>query len=52
MFRGLPTWHPILLSSDAEKLKAYADPEMRQKLHEEAVERTVEVPAVGYSRQW
>ena len=38
VFRGLPTWHPILLSSDEEKLKAYADPEVRAKLHEEAVE--------------
>ena len=26
MFRGLPTWHPILLPSDEEKLRAYADP--------------------------
>src|ERR1700724_653601 len=37
VFRGLPTWHPILLSSDEEKMKAYADPEIRAKLHEEAV---------------
>src|SRR5208282_1015896 len=25
-FRGAPTWHPILLSSDEEKLRAYGDP--------------------------
>ena len=25
-FRGAPTWHPILLSSDEDKIKAYADP--------------------------
>src|SRR5258707_1029705 len=25
-FRGSPTWHPILLASDDEKLRAYADP--------------------------
>jgi N-acyl-D-amino-acid deacylase len=37
VFRGLPTWHPILLSSDEEKMKAYADPVIRAKLHEEAV---------------
>ncbi len=51
-FRGSPTWHPILLSTDEEKLRAYADPAIRQKLHEEVVEHTVEVPAAGYSRQW
>ena len=26
VFRGSPTWHPILLASDDEKLRAYADP--------------------------
>src|SRR6266705_4165399 len=31
-FRGLPEWHPISLSSPAEMLKAYADPEMRKQL--------------------
>src|SRR6201993_4006283 len=50
-FRGSPTWHPILLSSDDEKLRAYADPAIRQKLHDEVVEHTVEVPAAGYSRE-
>ena len=44
VFRGSPTWHPILLSSDDEKLKAYADPAIRQKLHEEVVEQKVQVP--------
>src|SRR5712671_6989739 len=38
LFRGSPTWHPILLASDEEKLRAYADPEVRRKLHEEMVE--------------
>ena len=52
MFRGSPTWHPILLFSDDEKLNAYADPAIRQKLHEEVVEWKVEIPAAGYSRQW
>jgi N-acyl-D-aspartate/D-glutamate deacylase len=51
-FRGAPTWHPILLSSDEEKLRAYADPAIRQKLHDEVVEFKVEVPAAGYSRKW
>jgi N-acyl-D-aspartate/D-glutamate deacylase len=52
VFRGAPTWHPILLASDAEKLRAYSDPAIRQKLHEEVVEHTVTVPAAGYSRSW
>jgi N-acyl-D-amino-acid deacylase len=52
VFRGSPTWHPILLASDAEKLKAYSDPAIRQKLHDEVVEHKVEVPAAGYSRRW
>src|SRR5437667_375192 len=52
IFRGSPTWHPILLSSDEEKLKAYADPAIRQKLHDEVIEHKVEVPAAGYSCRW
>jgi N-acyl-D-aspartate/D-glutamate deacylase len=52
VFRGSPTWHPILLSSDEEKLKAYSNPAIRQKLHEEVVEHKVAVPAAGYSRRW
>jgi N-acyl-D-amino-acid deacylase len=52
VFRGAATWHSILLSSDEEKLKAYADPAIRQKLHDEVIEFKVEVPAAGYSRRW
>jgi N-acyl-D-amino-acid deacylase len=52
VFRGLPTWHPILLAADEEKLRAYADPAVRDKLHAEAVERTVAVQAVGFSKTW
>src|SRR6202023_3948604 len=51
VFRGLPTWHPILLSSDEEKMKAYADPEIRDKLHAEAVVNKPE-SAVGFSKTW
>src|SRR3989441_2266650 len=49
VFRGLPTWHPILLSSDEEKLKAYSDPEIRAKLQEEAVVNKPE-SAVRFSK--
>jgi len=52
VFRGLPTWHPILLASDEEKMRAYADPAIRDKLHAEAVERSVPVNVVGFSKTW
>ena len=51
-FRGLPTWHPILLASDEEKLRAYADPEVRKKLHAEAVEFKIDFSPAGISRTW
>src|SRR6266478_1271533 len=52
LFRGSPTWHPILPSSDEEKLRAYADPSVRQKLHEEMIEWKVEIPGGTISRNW
>jgi N-acyl-D-amino-acid deacylase len=51
-FRGLPTWHPILLSSPEEMLRAYSDPEIRKKLHEEAVEFKVSTPPPGICTTW
>jgi len=51
-FRGLPTWHPILIASDEEKLRAYSDPEIREKLHAEAVEFKVDTPPPGICRSW
>ena len=50
-FRGLPVWHPICLSSPEEMLKAYADPEVRKKLHAEAVEFK-SGPAIGLCSTW
>ncbi|HEX3953354.1 MAG TPA: amidohydrolase family protein, partial [Stellaceae bacterium] len=50
-FRGLPVWHPICLSSPEEQLKAYADPDVRRKLHEEAVEFK-SGPAIGICSTW
>ncbi len=52
LFRGSPTWHPILISSDEEKLVAYANPAIRQKLHEEMIEWTVEIPGGTISKNW
>jgi N-acyl-D-aspartate/D-glutamate deacylase len=51
-FRGLPTWHPILIASDEAKLRAYSDPEIRKKLHAEAVEFKVDTPPPGICRTW
>jgi N-acyl-D-aspartate/D-glutamate deacylase len=47
-----PTWDPILRSSDEEKLRAYSDPEVRKKLHEEAVEWSGDVPAINLAPNW
>src|SRR3954466_414646 len=50
-FRGIAVWHPICLSSPEEQLKAYADPEVRKKLHDEAVEFK-NGPAIGICSTW
>ena len=50
-FRGLPVWHPICLSSSQEMLKAYADPDIRKKLHAEAIDFVHGQPP-GLSRTW
>jgi N-acyl-D-aspartate/D-glutamate deacylase len=52
VFRGSPTWHPILLASDEEKLQAYSDPAVRQKLHDEVVEWKIDIPGGTLSRRW
>ena len=51
-FRGLPTWHPILLATDEEKLRAYSDPSVRKKLHDEAVEFKIDFNPAGICRTW
>jgi N-acyl-D-amino-acid deacylase len=51
-FRGLPSWHPILLASDEDKLHAYSDPEIRKKLHAEAIEFKVDTLPPGICRTW
>ena len=43
VFRGVPTWHPLLIASDEEKLRAYSDPEVRRKLHTEVVEWVADI---------
>jgi N-acyl-D-amino-acid deacylase len=51
-FRGLPTWHPILIAPDDEKLLAYSDPKIRKKLHAEAVEFKIDFIPLGICRTW
>jgi N-acyl-D-aspartate/D-glutamate deacylase len=50
-FRGMAVWHPICLSSPEDQLKAYADPEVRKKLHAEAIEFK-SGPAIGICSTW
>ncbi len=54
IFRGIPTWHPILLAPLEEKRRAYSDPEVRRKLHEEVVEWKQELrnTATEFGRNW
>jgi N-acyl-D-amino-acid deacylase len=52
VFRGVPTWHPILLAPDDEKLQAYRDPAVRKKLHQEVVEWTADIPGANLFRGW
>jgi N-acyl-D-aspartate/D-glutamate deacylase len=47
-----PSWDPILRLSDAEKIRAYSDPEVRKKLHDEAVEWTSQLPGSNLARNW
>src|SRR5262249_6099555 len=51
-FRGIPSWAPILRASDEEKLRAYSDPQVRKKLHHEAVEWNVEIPGKTMTKRW
>jgi N-acyl-D-amino-acid deacylase len=50
VFRSMPTWLPILQSSDDEKLAAYRDPQTRAKLRAE-VEAPL-TPDSTFSKRW
>jgi N-acyl-D-amino-acid deacylase len=50
VFRALPTWLPILQSSDEEKLRAYRDPGTREKLRLEADAPLT--PDSAFSKRW
>jgi N-acyl-D-aspartate/D-glutamate deacylase len=50
VFRGMPTWLPILQASDEEKLRAYRDPATRARLRAE-VEAPLG-PDSTFSKRW
>jgi N-acyl-D-amino-acid deacylase len=50
VFRGMPTWLPILQASDAEKLRSYGDPAVRAKLRAE-VDAPLG-PDSSFSKRW
>jgi N-acyl-D-aspartate/D-glutamate deacylase len=50
VFRSMPTWLPILQGPDADKLRAYRDPEIRRKLRAE-VEAPLG-PDSTFSKRW
>jgi len=50
VFRSMPTWLPILQSSDADKMRAYRDPEVRAKLRAEV--DGPQAPDPSFSRRW
>ena len=52
LFRGIPSWFPILRAEDDEKLQAYRDPQVRQKLHAEAVDWSGDTPDTNLARNW
>ena len=52
LFRGIPSWHPLLLASDEAKLQAYSDPEVRKRLHDEAVEWKADIPSRNVALNW
>ncbi|HEX2278608.1 MAG TPA: amidohydrolase family protein, partial [Candidatus Tectomicrobia bacterium] len=50
VFRGMPTWLPILQAADAEKLRAYRDPAVRDRLRAE-VDAPLG-PDSSFSKRW
>src|SRR5256712_11952448 len=50
VFRGMPTWVPILQGSDTEKMRAYRDPAMRARLRA-AVDAPLG-PDSTFSKRW
>jgi N-acyl-D-aspartate/D-glutamate deacylase len=51
VFRNVPSWQPIQIAPDDEKLKAYADASVRKLLHEEAIEWKKDIEG-NLARTW
>jgi N-acyl-D-aspartate/D-glutamate deacylase len=49
VFDGLPAWRPVMLGTPEEKLAAFRDPGVRERLRKEAVHDTFETT---FSRRW
>jgi N-acyl-D-aspartate/D-glutamate deacylase len=49
IFDGLPAWRPIMLQGAQEKLAAFANPVVRQRLYHDAVESSI---PTTFSRRW
>ena len=52
LWRASPSWRPILMGSDEEKMKAYRDPAFRQKLHDEVIDFKVEMARRDFALNW
>lgn len=50
LFRGMPSWHPILIAPDHDKLRAYADPAVRERLRADLAAPPGPNPV--FSRRW
>ena len=51
-FSEIPTFKPILMASDEEKMRAYSDPEVRKNLHADIVEWSTNIPDPNLARNW
>ena len=53
VFRGIPSWHEVLISNDDElKLKSYKDPEFRRKVHHDLVEWPEHMDKITLGKNW
>jgi N-acyl-D-aspartate/D-glutamate deacylase len=52
LFKNIPSWAPIQIASDEQKLQAYRDPEVRKRLHAETVDWSVPISHVNLARNW
>ena len=51
VFDRLPSWQRIMMESPEKKMAAFRDPEVRRRLHAEAVEH-IDLPPNAFSPRW